>query len=134
MQREEGTAIILITHDLGVVANMCHRVHVMYAGRIVEEADVDTLFAEPRHPYTLGLLESIPRLDEAPTSALAPIAGQPPDLAHLPPGCAFHPRCPFAFDRCERDEPPLCRQPAWRAACLFRGCHVRPPRRETTDA
>src|ERR1700690_940509 len=93
LQRAEGTAIILITHDLGVVANICRRVNVMYAGRFVEEAPVDELFLRPRHPYSRGLLDSIPRLDTAKES-LTPIRGQPPDLIHVPSGCAFHPRCP----------------------------------------
>ncbi|HZZ28498.1 MAG TPA: ABC transporter ATP-binding protein [Pirellulales bacterium] len=106
LQRAEGTAIILITHDLGVVANICRRVNVMYAGRFVEEAPVDDLFARPRHPYTLGLLQSIPRLD-ATQEALTPIRGQPPDLIHLPTGCAFHPRCPNIIDRCPKEVPPL---------------------------
>jgi oligopeptide transport system ATP-binding protein len=106
LQQAEGTAIILITHDLGVVANICRRVNVMYAGRFVEEAPVDDLFARPRHPYTQGLLQSIPRLDAA-QETLTPIRGQPPDLIHLPTGCAFHPRCPNIIDRCPRDVPPL---------------------------
>jgi oligopeptide transport system ATP-binding protein len=107
LQRTEGTAILLITHDLGVVAGMCHRVNVMYAGKFVEEASVDDLFARPRHPYTLGLLSSIARLDEAATDRLTPIPGQPPDVAHLPAGCAFRPRCPFAIEECAVRYPPL---------------------------
>jgi len=107
LQRTEGTAIILITHDLGAVASICNRVSVMYAGRFVEEATVDDLFARPRHPYTLGLLESIPRLDEPATARLTPIDGQPPDLVDMPPGCAFQPRCPFAVSRCATEEPLL---------------------------
>jgi oligopeptide transport system ATP-binding protein len=119
LQREEGTAIILITHDLGVIANICHRVNVMYAGRIVEKADVASLFAQPAHPYTLGLLESIPRLDEEATERLLPIEGQPPDLANLPSGCSFRPRCPFAFDRCEKEDPTLLDGPhGGKHACL----------------
>jgi oligopeptide transport system ATP-binding protein len=106
LQRAEGTAIILITHDLGVVANICRRVNVMYAGRFVEEATVNDLFALPRHPYTLGLLHSIPRLDTA-DELLTPIRGQPPDLIHLPTGCAFNPRCPNVIDRCHAEVPPL---------------------------
>jgi oligopeptide transport system ATP-binding protein len=106
LQQAEGTAIILITHDLGVVANICRRVNVMYAGRFVEEAAVDDLFARPRHPYTLGLLKSIPRLDTA-DETLTPIRGQPPDLVHLPGGCAFNPRCPNVIDRCPKQVPPL---------------------------
>lgn len=107
LQRAEGTAIILITHALGVVANACHRVHVMYAGRIVEQAKVEDLFAQPRHPYTLGLLKSIPRLDGDRHAALTPIEGQPPHMAQLEPGCAFRPRCPYAIDRCAIETPPL---------------------------
>ena len=107
LRREEGTAVVLITHDLGVMAGAANRVHVMYAGRIVEKAGVDALFAEPRHPYTLGLLESIPRLDALGREDLVPIDGQPPDLTALPPGCAFRPRCRFAFDRCDAERPDL---------------------------
>jgi oligopeptide transport system ATP-binding protein len=107
LQQQEGTAIILITHDMGVVANICHRVNVMYAGRFVEEAAVDDLFAQPRHPYTIGLLESIPRITEQQGEQLTPITGQPPDLIHLPPGCAFAPRCPFRVDRCTQENPAL---------------------------
>ena len=106
LQEAEGTAIILITHDLGVVANICRRVNVMYAGRFVEESPVDNLFARPQHPYTVGLLQSIPRLD-TPKQSLTPIRGQPPDLIHLPTGCAFHPRCPNIVDRCPQEVPPL---------------------------
>jgi oligopeptide transport system ATP-binding protein len=107
LQREQGTAIVLITHDLGVIANACHRVNVMYAGRIVEEASVNELFARPLHPYTRGLLESIPRLDRKPGDKLTPIEGQPPDLARLPPGCAFGPRCRHVRDLCRAAVPPL---------------------------
>ncbi len=107
LQQQEGTAIILITHDLGIVANMCHRVNVMYAGRFVEKASVEPLFATPRHPYTLGLLHSLPRLDEEGNEQLTPIEGQPPDLIHLPPGCSFAPRCPYRIDRCTQDDPQL---------------------------
>ncbi len=105
LQRTEGLAVILITHDLGVVANSCRRVAVMYAGRLVEEAAVDDLFARPKHPYTLGLLESIPRLDTL-GQRLTPIPGQPPDLAALPPGCKFQPRCPRAIEHCTAEDPP----------------------------
>ena len=106
LQQKQGTAIIMITHDLGVIANICHRVNVMYAGRIVEEATVDTLFDKPQHPYTLGLLRSIPRLD-VDEQRLTPIEGQPPDMAHLDDGCAFAPRCPYASDPCNKTIPPL---------------------------
>ena len=106
LQEAEGTAIILITHDLGVVANICQRVNVMYAGRFVEEASVDDLFARPEFPYTMGLLNSIPRLD-VPRDRLSPIQGQPPDLTKLPSGCAFRPRCPWAVKHCAEHTPPL---------------------------
>jgi oligopeptide/dipeptide ABC transporter ATP-binding protein len=110
LQEAEGTAIVLITHDLGVVASTCQRVNVMYAGKFVEEASVDDLFNQPRHPYTLGLLRSIPRLDAA-GDQLTPIAGQPPDLARLPSGCPFHPRCPNALERCINVFPGWTREP-----------------------
>jgi len=106
IQQDLGTAIILITHDLGVVASICDRVHVMYAGRFVEEATVDALFADPRHPYTLGLLESIPLIDLTSDAELTPIDGQPPDLTELDAGCAFRERCRFAVGRCASENPP----------------------------
>jgi oligopeptide transport system ATP-binding protein len=106
LQREEGTAIIMITHDLGVIANVCDRVNVMYAGRFFEEATVDDLFAQPRHPYTIGLLRSVPRLDEAAHARLEPIQGQPPNLTALPSGCPFEPRCDFARPECAERRPP----------------------------
>ena len=128
LQREEGTAIIMITHDLGVVANICDRVAVMYAGRVVEEAGCEELFAQPRHPYTLGLLESIPRWDEARTDTLTAIEGQPPDMTKLPAGCPFQPRCRYAEAECETTLPPLEDAPhGGRAACL-----VELPRQEET--
>jgi oligopeptide transport system ATP-binding protein len=105
LQRSEGTTIILITHDLGVVANTCRRVLVMYAGRFVEEAAVDDLFARPKHPYTLGLLKSLPRITGE-RQPLTPIDGQPPDLIALPSGCYFRPRCPNAIERCLAEYPP----------------------------
>ena len=107
LQRDEGTAIVLITHDLGLVANMCDRVVVMYGGKIVEESTTEHLFAHPRHPYTVGLLESVPRVDEALDSRLRAIEGQPPDPAHLPAGCAFQPRCDWCLDRCAEEIPAL---------------------------
>ena len=118
LQRELGMAIVLITHDLGVVAKMCHRVVVMYAGRIVEEADAEKLFAQPRMPYTLGLLESVATLDHA-SDRLVPIAGNPPLPSQLPSGCAFHPRCPFMIEKCPEVVPPLVpRHDEGRYACL----------------
>jgi oligopeptide transport system ATP-binding protein len=136
LTRELGTSVILVTHDLGVVAGMAQRVAVMYAGRIVELATTGALFADPRHPYTIGLLRSLPaRVDAAAEAArsgkalgpapggadqaasggvaargprrLASIPGRPPDLAALPPGCPFVPRCPWAHDRCRQERPPL---------------------------
>jgi oligopeptide/dipeptide ABC transporter ATP-binding protein len=98
-----GTAIILITHDLRVVVNLCDLVAVMYAGKVIETGEVQTIFSQPRHPYTLGLLNSIPRPGRK--SALTPIPGRPPNLAALPPGCSFAPRCPSAMDICVQREP-----------------------------
>ena len=102
--RERETAVLLITHDMGVVANMCDRVAVMYAGRIVEFTDVFTLFRNPAHPYTKGLLHSLPRLG-ATRNRLESIEGQPPQLNRLPPGCAFRPRCQYAISRCGEEIP-----------------------------
>jgi oligopeptide transport system ATP-binding protein len=107
LRRDLGTAVILITHDLGVVAGLCDRVAVMYAGYFVEEATVADLFDDPRHPYTLGLLRSIPRIDREPTEKLTPIDGAPPDLVNLPVGCPFAPRCRFVSPRCDEATPPL---------------------------
>jgi len=113
LQRQHGLALIFITHNLGIVAKMCDRVAVMYAGRIVEAGAVTRIFTAPAHPYTRALLDSIPRLtaggDHGPSSRrsrLTAIEGQPPDLARRPVGCAFHPRCPKADGRCRQMEPP----------------------------
>ncbi|HYX64875.1 MAG TPA: ABC transporter ATP-binding protein [Burkholderiales bacterium] len=95
-----GVAMLIITHNLGVVARYADRVNVMYAGRIIEQASAPELYANPRHPYTLGLLRSVPRLDEPRRARLDPIEGQPPDLTRLPPGCAFAPRCAYRVERC----------------------------------
>ncbi len=105
--QQHHTALLLITHNLSLVARYADRVHVMYAGRIVETASAEALFAEPRHPYTIGLLQSVPRLDRAATERLVPIEGQPPDPLRPPAGCAFHPRCRFAIDDCRAGVPPL---------------------------
>jgi oligopeptide/dipeptide ABC transporter ATP-binding protein len=102
-----GVAMLIITHNLGVVARYADRVNVMYAGRIIEQASAAELYANPRHPYTLGLLRSVPRLDEPRRERLQPIDGQPPDLTRLPPGCAFAPRCAYRVDRCGAAAPPL---------------------------
>ena len=107
VNREFGTATILITHNLGVVAGMCQRVLVMYAGRVVESGPTADVFAHPKHPYTWSLLRSIPRLDAEKHEPLRPIEGIPPSLVDLPAGCSFHPRCAFRIDRCTRDEPVL---------------------------
>ena len=123
LQQELGTAVILITHDLGVVAETTQRIIVMYAGRKVEEADVVPLFSNPMHPYTHGLMASVPRLaimsgEESAVDRLEEIPGIVPPLNNLPPGCAFAPRCRFADDRCRAEYPPyLEKQPGHWAAC-----------------
>ncbi len=104
LQEEHGTAVIMITHDLGVVAEVADEVVVMYAARIAEQANVDELFERPRHPYTWGLLGSLPRLD-IDVERLTQIGGQPPSLLNPPAGCRFSPRCDYAFDRCRRELP-----------------------------
>jgi len=121
-----GTAVIWITHDLGVVAGLVDRVIVMYGGRIVEEALVDELYASPQHPYTFGLLGSIPRLDQK-GSELVTIKGQPPSLYRLQDSCSFAPRCPRAFDRCRAQSPPLLQISATRrVACWWDMADDRP--------
>ncbi len=105
IQAETGAGLLFVTHDLGVAASLCHRIAVMYAGQIVESADVRTLYANPAHPYTQGLLESLPKLG-ARQSRLSSIKGTRPDPLSLPDGCAFHPRCPHATDRCRQQAPP----------------------------
>ena len=103
-------SVIMITHDLGVVAGLAQRVIVMYAGFIVEEAPVEDMYANPHHPYTLGLLRSLPRVDQShPGRRLIPISGSPPDLLHLPNGCPFAPRCEHAVAQCARENPALRR-------------------------
>jgi len=105
--REYNAALIVITHNLGVVARYADRVNVMYAGRVIERSTAREIYGNPHHPYTIGLLHSVPRLDEPRRSKLDPIEGQPPDLATLPVGCAFLPRCRYAVDRCKMEYPPL---------------------------
>ncbi|MGQ9892978.1 MAG: ABC transporter ATP-binding protein [Roseiflexus sp.] len=121
LQHELGTAVIIITHDLGVVAGMADRVIVMYAGRVVEEGPTEEIFARPRMPYTIGLLRSIPRLDEAEGRTLTPIRGLPPDLINLPQICPFSPRCDYFMPgACDQRVPPLREVvPGHKAACLF---------------
>ena len=120
LQATRGTAILFVTHDLGVVAACADRVHVMYAGRLVETGATGELFARPLHPYTRGLLQSVPHLSGDPDRQLASIDGTPPDPARLPPGCAFEPRCPIASAECRTGAPALeaaGQSPTHRAAC-----------------
>ena len=107
LSRRFGVAMLIITHNLGVVARYADRVNVMYAGRIIERGTAREIYADPRHPYTLGLLRSVPRLDEPRRARLDPIEGQPPDLTRLAAGCAFAPRCTFRVERCVTEAPPL---------------------------
>jgi oligopeptide transport system ATP-binding protein len=107
LTHDTGAALILITHDLGLVARYADRVCVMYAGRIVETAPARDLYERPQHPYTRGLMASVPRLDAPAGRRLVPIKGQPPDLANLPQGCAFQARCTYAMERCRSEAPPL---------------------------
>lgn len=116
IREDFGTAMILITHDLGIVAGSCDRTLVMYGGRIMEEGPTDAVFAHPSHPYTVGLLKAIPRLDTD-DEILPTIEGEPPNMVGLPPGCPFHPRCGFSKDRCKSDPPELERKGDRRRAC-----------------
>jgi peptide/nickel transport system ATP-binding protein len=122
LQDETGTAVILITHDLGVVAEVTDEIAVMYAGRVIERASTTELFAAPQHPYTWGLLRSIPRLDTPRDEELVPIEGRPPSLIQRPPGCAFHPRCPYVREAHKRIDPqlePVSGNPDHSVACLL---------------
>ena len=127
LSRRFGVAMLIITHNLGVVARYADRVNVMYAGRIVERGRAAELYAEPRHPYTIGLLRSVPRLDAPRRERLHPIPGQPPDLSRLGPGCAFAPRCEYAIERCRGEAPALeilgdeRRSACWVAKTLVNG-------------
>jgi len=123
-QRETDAAVLLITHDLGVVAGLADRVLVMYAGRMVEHGTLDEIFYRPRHPYTVGLLRSLPRLTDDRHDRLETIPGMPPSLLALPPGCALAPRCPYVVDRCRVEVPPLEAVPGeagHRSACIRAG-------------
>ncbi|SDR91165.1 peptide/nickel transport system ATP-binding protein [Friedmanniella luteola] len=122
-QRETGAAMIMITHDLGVVAGIADQVTVMYAGRPVEQGSVDDIFYRPRMPYTIGLLGAVPRLDATEKKALATLEGNPPSVVNLPPGCPFEPRCPLSTPECREVEPPLvpAGHPAHVAACIHVG-------------
>ncbi|MGH7392482.1 MAG: ABC transporter ATP-binding protein [Candidatus Rokuibacteriota bacterium] len=118
LAREMGMAVLLVSHDLGIISQMCHRVIVMYAGRIAEEADVATIFSAPAHPYTRGLIDCLPRAEGV--ARLGAIAGVMPGLSRIPPGCRFHPRCPVAEPRCAAEEPVLrsAGGDGHRAACV----------------
>ncbi|MCY3993145.1 MAG: ABC transporter ATP-binding protein [Caldilineaceae bacterium] len=107
LKEDVGKSVLWITHDLGVVAELCDRVMVMYAGQVVEEATVEELFLRPRHPYTAGLLDSMPTLEERRQESLKTIEGMPPNMARMPSGCAFHPRCEYASERCVEEMPAL---------------------------
>src|SRR5215213_3569175 len=122
-QQETGAAMIMITHDLGVVAGIADRVTVMYAGRPVEQGTVDEIYYRPRMPYTIGLLGAVPRLDATEKKALATLEGNPPSVVNLPPGCPFEPRCPLSTPECLAAEPPLIptEHPAHVAACIHVG-------------
>lgn len=120
LQEEYGLAIKIITHDMGVIAQTSDRVGVMYAGQLVEESPTEEIFASPRHPYTLGLMKAIPRLDD-PRMRLQTIKGRMPDLIETPSGCSFHPRCPYATEECKKEEPPLepiSQETERKAACI----------------
>src|ERR671925_1427494 len=122
LQREFDTAVVVITHDLGVVAEMSNEIAVMYAGRIVEHGSADTIFNAPEHPYTWGLLSSIPRMDTARDEELVPIPGRPPSLINLPGGCSFHPRCPYVREAHKHTDPVLEPAPGTtnhQVACLL---------------
>ncbi len=122
LQEELEMAVIIITHDLGVVAQVADDIAVMYAGRIVEQTDKEAIFAAPQHPYTWGLLKSIPRLDSPRDEELVPIPGRPPSLINLPTGCSFHPRCAYVRDHHRKVDPrlePVPDQPGHRVACLL---------------
>jgi oligopeptide transport system ATP-binding protein len=116
---QSGTSLLIITHNLGIVARYADRVGVMYAGKLREVSDAADLYAEPHHPYTVGLLQSVPRLDDDKGTPLSPIAGEIPDLTNLPDGCAFNPRCKWAVDRCRTDQPMLEEtEPGKQVACF----------------
>ncbi|NLU42423.1 MAG: ABC transporter ATP-binding protein [Firmicutes bacterium] len=118
IKREQMNTVIMVTHDLAVHANLCDRLAIMYAGKMVEEADVDALFSNPRHPYTIVLLKSLPRLGDRSVRTSAP--GAPPSLVNVPSGCRFHPRCPEAMERCRSEDPELVEvEKGHRVACLL---------------
>jgi len=117
---ELGVALIVITHNLGVVARYADRVNIMYAGKVIERGEAREIYSNPRHPYTVGLLRSVPRLDLPRRAKLDPIEGQPPDLINLPPGCAFRERCRWAIDKCATDTPELVETSDGHLSACFR--------------
>ena len=128
LSREMGASVILITHNMALIASLCQRVIVMYAGRIVEQGPTRSIFKNPQHPYTWSLLRSIPRMDERSHDKLISIRGLPPDLGQLPPGCKFHPRCRFRVDRCLTEEPPLAEvDPGQLARCWVLMKNIKDP-------
>ena len=126
LTRRLGVALVIITHNLGVVARYADRVNVMYAGRIVEQGSAGDVYRQPGHPYTIGLLNSVPRLDRPRDVPIEPIPGSPPDPSRLPPGCAFAPRCPHAVDRCRHEVPPVARFDAGHTARCWQTAVTRP--------
>ena len=124
LSRRLGVAMLIITHNLGVVARYADRVNVMYAGRIIERGTAAEIYANPRHPYTLGLLRSVPRLDEPMRAKLDPIEGQPPDLTRLPPGCAFAPRCAYRVERCTETPSLEACGPAGHMSACWQSAHL----------
>ncbi|HEV7415361.1 MAG TPA: ABC transporter ATP-binding protein, partial [Tianweitania sediminis] len=132
LRREKGVGIVLVTHDLGVVAGVAKSLSIMYAGRIVERGLVDDVFAAPHHPYTRGLLDSLPQMDQR-VERLRAIAGAPPPISARPSGCAFHPRCSYAIERCLVERPPLRPVGPVEAAC-HRAEHVAAESRARQDA
>jgi peptide/nickel transport system ATP-binding protein len=120
LKSEFNAAVIIITHDLGVVAEHCDNIMVMYAGKAAEFGNTEDIYYKPLHPYTWGLLRSIPRLDEDTHERLHPIRGLPPSLINVPPGCAFHPRCPYRFEPCDKEVPALLPVDGHHAAA----CHL----------
>ena len=123
---EFGVGLIIITHNLGVVARYADTVNIMYAGRVVEGGAAEEVYINPRHPYTRGLMRSVPRPDQARTAKLEPIEGQPPDLTQLPSGCAFLPRCPHAIERCAEEVPPLVETNAGHTAACWVSSQLEP--------
>ena len=124
LQRKHGTAIVMITHDLGVVASLCDEVMVLYGGRVMEQAPVETVFYQPAHPYTIGLLGALPRLEHDQGMPLTAIPGAPPNMTRLPAGCPFSPRCTLASERCTTAQPAL--QSVAGASAWLRACHQEP--------